>query len=156
MLQKQQGTVSFTEDMILDNFSMDDNVTLTAGKWVEVMNYKVPSQEIRYFGKSQIISGVDDRGFFKLDLQTSGDDTIQGNARLVARDSNGWNPKPIISPRSEILASTGERLGFTGVGAKTDSYLAIEFKADTTLTAVKAKSTVSLSTTVSQGASIIR
>jgi hypothetical protein len=150
------SNVKFEEDMILSNFESATTVALLAGKWEELATYKIPSQEIRYFGKGSIVSGVDNRGTFKLSVKTGADAVISGNARLVARDANGWNPKPIISPRSETLGADGEQLGYTGVGAKTDSYLAIEFRPDADATATIANCTLQLPTTVVQGASIIK
>lgn len=148
--------VRFEEDMILSNFVTKTTVALNEGEWKELATYKVPSQEVRYFGKGSIVNGVDNRGTFKLTVKDGSNNSITGNARLVARDANGWAPKPIISPRSETLEANGEQLGFSGVGAKTDSYLAIEFRPDEDATATIANCSLQLPTTVMQGASIIR
>ena len=145
----------YQEDMVLSMLDMDATVNLTAGQWTDLITYTVPNQENRFFGYGDDSNGVDKRGVFKLAVKTGANAAIPGNARIVATDKNRLTPKPGISPRSESLESAeGVRLGRTGLGARPNSLLVIQFKPDATAVADKTNCTLNLPTTVRQGADV--
>lgn len=136
--------VEFRKTAVIGDFTMDTSVALVTNKFLELMSMQVPAQQIRYWGNGAIVNGVDDRGTFKLNPKTSGSADIAGTARLVVSDANKVVRNFRREDRSNDLvdAASGVRLGKDVVGAKEDSYLIIEYKADSAGTATAAQSTV--------------
>lgn len=139
--------VEFRKTAVIGDFSMDTTVSLPAGKYVELMNIKVPAQQVNFWGNGQIQNGVDDRGTFKLDVQNATPANIKGTARIVVADANKVVRNFRREDRSEDLL-TGVKLGKDLVGAGQDSYLIIEYSADATDTATSANTTVSAPITI--------
>lgn len=144
--------VEFRKTAVLGDFDMDATVTLPAGKYVELMNIKVPAQQVIFWGNGAIQTGVDDRGTFKLNVY-DGSGTpvlIPGTARIVVSDANRVVRNFRKEDRTEdlVASSSGVKLGKDAVGAGQDSYLSIEFKADATTTATKANCSVSAPITI--------
>lgn len=139
--------VEFRKTAVLTDFSMSSTVSCPAGSYVEVMNIKVPAQQINFWGNGAIINGVDDRGTFKLNLETTAGANIPGTARIVVADANKVVRNFRREDRSEDLV-TGVKVGKDVVGAGQDSFLSIEYKADTTAIATSADSSVSAPITI--------
>lgn len=138
--------VTFRKTARLLDFDMPATVDIPAGRFVEVATMTIPAQQMRYFGNGGIINGVDDRGTFTLDLNTSVPAAIPGTCRLVVSDANRVRRVFLREDRSEDLAAAagGVQLGFTTPGAKQDSLLIIEYMADTAATATSADSAGSI------------
>lgn len=139
--------VEFRKTAVKGDFTMSSTVSCPAGSYVEVMNIKVPAQQVNFWGNGAIRGGVDDRGTFKLDLQTSASANIPGTARIVVSDANKVVRNFRREDRSEDLV-TGVKVGKDVVGAGQDSFLSIEYKADATATATLAQSSVSAPITI--------
>lgn len=137
----------FIKTAILSDFTMATTVALVAGQYVDLMTMKIPAQQLREFGSSGIINGVDDRGVFKLSVNKAGPTNLPGSARLVVRDANGVVSNFIREDRSADL-STGVKVGETKLWAKQDSYLVIQYMPDASDTATKADSTASVPLTI--------
>ena len=133
----------FRKTATIDDFDMDTTVSLKSGKWIELMNMKIPAQQIRNFGNGFIINGVDDRGIFKLDVKTSGDTNIPGTCRLTVSDANYVNRYFLREDRSEDLTE-GIRLPYTKPAAGEDSYLIVEYKPDSDADADATKTSISM------------
>lgn len=136
---------SFRKTLKLSDFTMASTVALVAGDWRELAYLQVPAQQLRQFGYGAIVNGVDDRGTFKLAVNTSSPAAISGSARLVVKDANRLTTSVILDDRSEVLASgtdlgDGVRLGASLPAAKEDSYLVIEYDPDSSATATSADS----------------
>jgi len=139
--------VEFRKTEIISGFDMDATVSLPAGKYVELMSLQVPAQQQKFWGNGAIVGGVDDRGTFKLDVQTSAPANIPGTCRIVVADANKVVRNFRREDRSEDLV-TGVKLGKDVVGAGQDSYLIMEYAADTAATATKADSSTSAPVTI--------
>jgi hypothetical protein len=126
---------------------MDSSVSCPAGKYVELMSVKVPAQQVNFWGNGAIVNGVDDRGTFKLDVKNSTPANIPGTARIVVADANKVVRNFRREDRSEDLL-TGVKLGKDVVGAGQDSYLIVEYAADSTDTATSANTTISAPVTI--------
>lgn len=139
--------VEFRKTAVLSEFTMDSTVSLPAGKYVELMSKKIPAQQQNFWGNGAIIGGVDDRGTFKLDVQTTAPANIPGTCRIVVADANKVVRNFRREDRSEDLV-TGVKLGKDVVGAGQDSYLIVEYAADAAATATSADSTISAPITI--------
>lgn len=136
------------------DMTMADDVALTTTDFVDVMTYKVPPKQKIFFGNGKINLGVDDRGTFKMDLNTDVPGDIAGVSRLLLRDANGISSTFI----REDISSDYESGVKVGKGGKTgnepapfvtqDEYLVIQAKADSAATASKADSTLELPVTI--------
>ncbi len=133
--------VEFRQTAILKEFEYDSTVALPSSSFVTLAKMKVPAQQIRFWGNGAIVNGVDDRGILKLIVKDSNGNTISGLARLMVKDANGVINEYRRGARTEDLAN-GVRVGKDKVGAKQDSYLVIEFKADADSTADMTKTTL--------------
>ena len=130
--------VEFRKTSILSEFEFDSSVALPSGSFVTLAQMKVPAQQIRFWGNGHIVNGVDDRGILKLTVKDSNGNVISGTARLMVKDANGVINNFRRADRTEDL-SNGVRVGKDSIGAKQDSYLVIEFKADADSTADMSK-----------------
>jgi hypothetical protein len=135
--------------LILSDWDMNSSVNLPAGEYVDVLKLKTPAQQIRRFGKGAIENGVDNRGVFKMDLQNSSSASISGSARLKVSDANGVISRFRKESRSsQLTSSEGVRVEEDSLGAKEDSFLIIQYKADSTETADKSNSTLEIPVTI--------
>jgi len=135
--------VTFRKTARLSEFELPATNVLPAGRFVEVASMRTPAQQLRCFGNGDIINGVDDRGIFRLNLNTSVPALIHGSSRLVVSDANRVKRIFLREDRSEDL-SVGLRLGMTEPFAQEDSLLIIEYMADVTNTMTSANSTGSI------------
>jgi hypothetical protein len=136
--------VEFRKTAVIGDFSMDSTVALVAGKYIELMSMQVPAQQVRFWGNGSIRGGVDDRGTFKLNVNTTAPANIPGTARIVVADANKVVRNFRREDRSDDLNTSagGVKLGKDVVGAGQDSYLTIEYNCDSSATATLADTTV--------------
>lgn len=140
-------SMTWFEQRILSDFDVETTVNLPAGKYVPFAEMKIPAKQVRRFGSSAIINGVDDRGELKLEIKDSSENVITGTARLRVSDANKITNRFLKGYRSEQL-SAGVKLGSQPIGASQDAFLIIEFQADTTSTADRSQCSASVPITI--------
>lgn len=141
----------YRKTAVLTDFTLPTTVALVTGTYLDIATMKTPAQQLRAFGFGAIENGVDDRGVYKLAVNTSAPAQIAGSSRLVVRDANGVVNQFVREDSSNDLASTtslgtGVRVprgglynnGKGGWFAKQDSFLVIQFNPTTSATATLA------------------
>jgi len=112
------------------------NTSVKAGTWVKIFEYQVGAQQMATWGAGAIQGGVDNRKIAYLKLQNSTPSEITGWVRLVIADANEVRKVVVFEERTERLSASktdktqAYLLGESGIKAKEDSKLIIEFKAD--------------------------
>lgn len=103
--------------------------------FIKLVQMECPAQSMICFGTGGIVNGVDDRGVLKIILKDSLGTILQGVLRLYVTNAAFLDKKVIFEDRTERLAENdiqkAFRLASTGVYAKEDSFLVMEFRADT-------------------------
>lgn len=102
--------------------------------FIKLIQMRTPAQSLLCFGTGGIINGVDDRGILKMILKDSANADVTGTLRLYVTNASFLDKKVIFEDRMERLAESdiqkAFRLAESGLYAREDSYLVMEFKAD--------------------------
>lgn len=115
-----------------------DGKTTDNTQFVDLYTLKVPAQQIKAFGNGSIVGGVDNRGIFYLSLKNNAGTPVQmeGKVRLAIRNANGEITRVILEEdtvklrASKVDKTQGYMLGIiTGIVARQDSYLVIQYQA---------------------------
>jgi hypothetical protein len=129
--QKYTSTTTFEQWQQNGHGKMTDNTD-----FIKLIQMKTPAQSMLCFGTGGIIGGVDDRGVMKMIIKSAANETITGTLRLYVTNASFLNKTVIFEDRMERLSETdiqkAFRLAESGMYAREDSYLVMEFKADLT------------------------
>lgn len=112
------------------DFGMTTDVTLVAGKFIEIGSATVPAQQEIAFGVGEIANGVDSREFTTLKIVNTSDTQQTGVFRLAITNANETDIRIIKEDRSENLDNGTVPLAETRIRAREDSKLKLYFKAD--------------------------
>ena len=145
----------YIKTLVIGDMDMETTVVCPADEFVPLMKIRVPVRNRYFIGNGKINLGVDDRGTFKLDVETTAPANIPGSSRIKIYDSNMLNSRFI---RDDISADAVAGVK-TGIGGKTGNesrlpasdeyeYIVIEFSATATATATVADTTVQLPITI--------
>lgn len=132
---------------------------LTNTNFADIYTYKVPAKQAVFVGNGKINLGVDDRGSYSMNIQTSAPANIPGVARIIISDANRVNSQFIREDLSaDILAGTSSKKvgkgGMTGTESQLkyvtqDQYVVLQYKSTAaTATLSAANCTVNLPVTV--------
>ena len=70
---------------------IEATVSVLTTKFVDLWTYQVPPKQRIFLGHGRINLGVDDRGTYKADYNTTAPAAVPGVSRLILRDANGIN-----------------------------------------------------------------
>lgn len=156
MLRKMAKIKSeYIRTLTKSNVTMEDTVAVVDNKFVDVWTYQVPAAQYIFFGNGRINLGVDDRGTYQANYNTSVPADIPGISRLILRDANGIN-STFIREDLSVDYETGVKVGKGGKTGneankpfvKQYEYLVGQFQADAAATISKADSTLYVPVTV--------
>ncbi|MDR2944000.1 MAG: hypothetical protein LBU81_02790 [Methanosarcinales archaeon] len=129
--QKYTQTTTFAQWQQNGDGKVTDNTD-----YIKLIQMKTPAQSMLCFGTGGIVNGVDDRGVMQMILKDNASTpvTLNGVLRLYVTNAAFLDKRVIFEDRLERLQSSdiqsAFRLAETGLYAKEDSYLVMEFKAD--------------------------
>jgi len=120
--------ITFPRYFNKDSFGMGltaTDITLTAGKYVEVGSKQVGAKQEIAFGTGNTLNGVDTRQTATIRLDSAAGQITNGTLRLLVADANLINQIPV---QEDLLSnwSSGVKVEEKGLVAGEDGYLKIQ------------------------------
>lgn len=145
----------YIKTLTKNELTIEATVAVVTTKYVDIATYQVPPKQRIFLGNGKINLGVDDRGTFLMNLNTSVPADIAGVARLLLRDANGISSNFIredlsVDYESGVKVGKGGKTGNEGnvPFITEDEYLVVQFQADSAATISKADSTIYIPVTI--------
>ena len=145
----------FIKTLTKNDFTIATTVAVLSTKYVDIASQIVPPKQRIFVGHGKINLGVDDRGTYKADINTTAPADIPGVTRILLRDANAIN-SVFLREDLSVDYETGVKVG---KGGKTgneqnlpfvteDEVIIIQMMADSGATMTKADSTIYLPVTI--------